>query len=915
MNHSAWWVAGLLALPACNGKDDTADTSEGLNGPSMVHVEFEDSFASGSEITFSVDADDEDGVGGLAIFFRTQDAEYWNNRPMEGQAGVAEWTMVLSGEEVGAPGLEYYFRAEDMGLVTASSYLPLSGADDPFSLTVVDAGLPLPFVEDFEADSLFSLGWVNVWHEFGGYPWRITDVHSESGEHSVVHQRGLEDGSEMDDWLLTPPLDFSGTDAIQVGWQEYGSSISDLTASLWISTGDRDPAEGDYEQVAELSPTSGAEWERAPVVDLSAWGGEPKVFLAWRYQGTHAGDWYLDDVQVQDLSCDLSLALAWPEGTLAPGDTVPVTATLSNRIGVPCGTLDVALSLPDGGATAPAAQPVTSGVETGEDVVFDVVIDTDFPDHSILAIQVDVTGEADAWSIDDEILVGLASEGRLNITTLADGNIQVRLGVGDPEAPDWEEAVHASYELAGTTQLVLDLTDKRESMPPGPGPDRWFARVTSDADAYVELFEIEFAGQATTAMNLPNWYGPGTGLVYAPDPPSPIIVQEVVNPSSASPGTTGISVDLVVYNEGADSDGRVEATFSSSSPHVTVQNPGPVTLADPRWTGNSALQVPTTFLFDVSADHTDSTAVDLSLDVVEYDSAGTAVIGSWSLPVSVEVPWPVLKAVAIVVDDSGGDGDGLLEPGESGEIEVDLRNIGGLATFGTVSGSLVVGAGSTGVVSTSGDSDLLGTLPVGVTRTGSFDVSLDASATTGDVLDLSLDLTDGTQDYTVALELVVGERPWISFSATDDAVGDHYGYDFDVLNGFYRTDGTTLEIMVESAEDFDLSTAFLEAWMPTSGGAYDYVRMVLSGGIAQLQGYQGGFISLPAPTVESVDSRRVKISWPVSDMQLAGTSLRVGLGSGWCGVDTGSFCDHFPDRWGYYYHATYDSTDFFVLDW
>jgi hypothetical protein len=120
---------------------------------------------------------------------------------------------------------------------------------------------------------------------------------------------------------------------------------------------------------------------------------------------------------------------------------------------------------------------------------------------------------------------------------------------------------------------------------------------------------------------------------------------------------------------------------------------------------------------------------------------------------------------------------------------------------------------------------------------------------------------------------------------------------------------------VESAEDFDLSSAFLEAWMPTSGGAYDYLRMVLSGGIAQLQGYASGFISLPAPTVESVDSRRVKISWPVSDMQLVASSLRIGLGSGWCGVDTGSFCDHFPDRWGYYYHATYDSTDFFVLDW
>ena len=181
MNHGVWWVAGLLTLPACNGKDDTADTSDGLDGPSMVHVEFEDSFSSGAEITFAVEADDDDGVGGVSIFFRTAGADYWNNRPMAGQVGVEEWTVALSGEEVGAPGLEYYFRGEDLGPVKASSYLPLAGADDPFSLTVVDAGLPLPFVEDFEADSLFSLGWVNVWHEFGGYPWRITDVGGAPG--------------------------------------------------------------------------------------------------------------------------------------------------------------------------------------------------------------------------------------------------------------------------------------------------------------------------------------------------------------------------------------------------------------------------------------------------------------------------------------------------------------------------------------------------------------------------------------------------------------------------------------------------------------------------------------------------------------------------------------------------------------
>ena len=43
---------------------------------------------------------------------------------------------------------------------------------------------------------------------------------------AIQAPRGLEDGIEMDDWMISPALDFSEIEQIQVGWSEYGTAAN-----------------------------------------------------------------------------------------------------------------------------------------------------------------------------------------------------------------------------------------------------------------------------------------------------------------------------------------------------------------------------------------------------------------------------------------------------------------------------------------------------------------------------------------------------------------------------------------------------------------------------------------------------------------------------------------------------------------
>ena len=901
----------LLGVVACSKDNETTDSGDvSLVGPEMSHAADESTYFEGDALALAVEAADEQGVAGIDVFFRLEGSTYWENRPLED--GADGWAVELPGADVQKPGVEYYFRAVDMGEPSAVSYLPLEAADAPFSVTVKPRGAALPFVADFEYEGLYQSGWVNVAAGFQGNPWEISALQAYGGSQSVVHVRGLEDIDPMDDYLISPALDLSQVAEAQVSWLERGSSINEgLSASLWISTGSRDPVDGDFVLVEELELAENAVWRRSDVINLSEWAGEAEVYLAWRYAGQNAGDWFLDDITVKELSCDAKMSLAWTPNPVHPGEDGTLTVHVDNPVEASCADVSVGLSVdPAVGtldqATVDAGELPAQGSTQAD---FVLSIDQEWPDNTYVPVDVTVTADGDVFIETLILTVGQASEARLSMDLMTDGLVQLSLGVGDPDAPEWEELLYASTESAGVLELSFDITEKEPYLGPAPGTQRWWARIYTEADLSVDQFEIDFGDTTYAASILPIMGMGQESLVYIPEPPEPVLVGDSTSPNPVAPGDS-VSLWVDLYNMGAVTAGQTTATLSSSHPSVSITAPGPVDVGSGLWSGGESRTISDSFGFDVDAGHVDST--DLSFEVLLDDG-----VEQWTLPLDVAVPWPVMKIMAIRIDDSAtGDGDGLLEPGETADLEFDILNAGDLDATGMVVANLAIGTSSTASATTPGTSDTLGTMQVGTDRTANFQVTVDASSTLGDTLLLELDFADSVANYQSNIEVVLGELPWLPLSSADDAAGDSNGYGFDILNAHWRTDGVTMGFRFEAAAPFDQTKDYAEAWMVSAGGDYQFYRLMLQGSTARLQGYDSGFINLPQPTLTFPDATHAILEWNIADMgQLTTNNLSVGLGAGWCQVDTGSFCDHFPNGWGYYYHSTYSTFGFFPISW
>ncbi len=904
-------LAGLAWLPACTGHTTTTDSAQPLLGPVLSHTAPEGPFVAGEAIALSAEASDEDGVAAVDMVYRVEGGDYWETLSLAAQTGSDTWLGEVPDTDVDAPALEYYFRAADALGIT--SFLPLDNAASPYSLAVADKGTPLPFHEDFEDYTagygpLYSIGWASVADGFGGYPYEISLARAWDGEAAVLHPRGYEGIALLDDWLLAPSLDFSGVDAVQVSWYETGSATELADHSLWISTVDRDPRSDTHELVAELPAPAESGFERSAVYDLSAWAGEPVVYLAWHYLGEYADDWTLDAVSVRELTCDPALTLDWLSGPVSPGDTASLAVDVVNGLDVGCAGLTATVSFPEGGATADGELSL-GDLEAGGALAgtFQVDVDLETPDNSYLAAVLTVSDGLDSWTLEQDLLIGAASELRVELDVTSEGVVQLVVGVGDPEAPDWSVDLAAESLLAGTYSYDLDITDQHELLPPRAGDDRWFLEIDASGSGSVTLFEIDHDSW-TYPGSSESWWGDEDPVVaWLPEPADPVLASTLTDPDPIAPGDE-VTVSLNLRNDGATTSDAVTATLSSSDADATVLTTDPAELTTAPWAAGSTA-APVAFTVQVSPDHVDST--DLALVLTLDDGVET-----WELPVTLSVPWVVVKATSIEIDDSsGGNGDGLLDAGETATLEIDLTNVGDLDADGFVDAVATIDSASTASAALGEDSDTLSSLGVDATKTADFEVTVDAGASPGDTLILSLASTDDRATYTTPVSLVLGEPPWLSVSPIDDDRGDAYGYTFDLLNVLYRVKDDHLELLFQAGDTYDPATAFVELWGVASSGDYVYYRMAMQSGKATLQGYDSGFVDLGEPAVTNESATDLKISWPLSDMDPAVTSLQVGFGAGWCSTDTESFCDHFPDGWGYYYHSTYSTSSFFSLRW
>lgn len=211
---------------------------------------------------------------------------------------------------------------------------PLAAAGDLPARLPADAAsdrLDLMF-EGFEV-SLPPLGWGRL--NLGtSHTWVRTFNRRRSGAFSAWVESGP-DGTWQDEWLVAP-VDLSGTVAPQVEWYESESDWPTLGEHHYLmasTTSATDPAA--FTVLRDMTPADHviAGFDGDPmVVDLSAYANEPLVYLAWRYVGSQADDWYIDDLRVfESLDVDIRGIAMAPDGLALHGeDVITPVATFLN---------------------------------------------------------------------------------------------------------------------------------------------------------------------------------------------------------------------------------------------------------------------------------------------------------------------------------------------------------------------------------------------------------------------------------------------------------------------------------------------------------------------------------------------------------------------------------------------------------
>ncbi len=902
----------LLALAACDSGTDSVPATV-YAGPEMEHTP-PASPSEGEDVALSVTATDIDGVASVRVYYRSGTATAFSPAAMEVDGDT--WSVTIPGTSVDDPALEYYFEAADLGDPSTESLLPEEGEREPFSVAVNVVGLAVPFVEDFEpgdgeSERLSSLGWANASQGFTGYGWELSTARTHAGAYSVGHGRGIADIDPLDDWLISPAIDLGAAPSAQVTWYEYGASVDEASHTLMVSTGSRDPADGEYTALSNPlpAPTDG-EWARSAAYDLSAYTGQV-IYLAWHYVGQDADDWYIDDVAVTELGADLVASLATSPEVVRPGESGVLTVSVTNTSSVSASDVSVSVELPDGGASFTSSSQLVGEIAAGASGTadFDYTVGGTTSDNRYLPLTVTVSSSGDPVVLDDQLLVGRASSASFTFDNLATGSVRVSVGVGDLDAPDYELEVFAGEAAEGETTYTADITDAYASLPPAAGALRWWLRVDTAEGGTVTDFAINYDATDYVSTDTPSAVASDNeGVIYLPEPPAPTILDVTSTPDALDPGSTGVTLAIDLYNAGADGSGPLVATLASTHVDLTVLDGGPVTLDPGVFEADEVLNVSGLFSVEVSTAHTDSEPVTAELTLTDG-------VDSWTEEVSLAVPFPVAKITGIEIDDDGR--DGILDPDESAEFTFRVTNTGDESMSGQVVGTLGIGASSTASATAGTNSESVGTLGVGDTEiVDDFEVMVTGGAA-GDTVVLELTLVDNLRSYVALFPLTLGERPFVSMSDLDDPLGDVVNGDgFDVLNGTWRVDGDNLELRLQSDTVFDASTLFVEAWGESSGADYDLYILVAQSGVGSLRGYSfatSSFTTLADPVVSYPDASTVQIDVSITALGLSFDSFTLGFGVGWCG-EPDYYCDHFPDGWGYPYSG-YDPSGWYELSW
>ncbi|MEZ4317490.1 MAG: choice-of-anchor J domain-containing protein [Myxococcota bacterium] len=900
-----WAVLAVLSGCTDDGTPIVGDTAAVpvLEGPVITHVPPEGVYREGDPIALEATAEDDDGVEGIDVYFRTAGELPYFVLPLDrGEDDV--YRGVLEGPDVNAPGLQYHLRAFDRSDFRVPADFPADGPDAPITVPVSVVPLPVPYEQPFDGTTtsfgVYEVGWSEHALGFRGERWAVVRNVGTTGG-AAVHGDGYAGIEAVDDWLVTPALDLSGLESAEVRFAQRGEHTERMGVhSLWLSTGSPNPDDGDFVQVTALpDPPEGA-WATAPVVDLSAWAGQSSVVLAWRYEGGHTDVWQLDDVRVRVFGPDLQL-VSVEAPRLDPGTVGALEVTLANLGAPTAGPVTLTGDADPTRAQFPGSVAL-GALGTGQTVTaaLDFAVDPEHPDNTALPVVLAATDGSDGGTWPVELLVGDRTRGIVRVQTLDAGYIRVWVGTGNPLQPHAEEVAFLGNRPAGVHTFEADLSDHLQYLPSVPGRLRWWVRLETAAQASLVGFGIDYDGQ-TEWTDTVGPFPPGQeALFYLPGRAEPVLVGGMAVPDPIVPGEPA-TVELTLRNDGGWTVGETRVRYASADPDLTVLAIDDVLSGPSGWAPGAVTTVSVPVL--VASGHTDSTPVALQLTVSDT-------VDAFPLPVDVPVPWADLRFGAVRVVDLGANGNGILDPGEGASLLVEVRNDGALATE-PVTCTLQQTAGPS--VTLDGAGAFLGPVAPGAATGASFAVVASAGAV-GDELIFDLACADARASWSTDVSVVIGGVGWTPFPL--DPVGDAgAGSPMDLRDGRWRVDGDVLSIEMTSATDLDLATLGFEIWGFSAQSGFSNHVVIAQAGMAQLYGVRsGGFDFLADVPLTLVDTDTVRVDLDLPSMQLSLNELAMGVGAGFCA--TGDlYCDHWPDGWGNPYASAPNTQIWFLLTW
>jgi len=284
-------------------------------------------------------------------------------------------------------------------------------------------------------------------------------------------------------------------------------------------------------------------------------------------------------------------------------------------------------------------------------------------------------------------------------------------------------------------------------------------------------------------------------------PAGPYLVVETYN-NVIDYGQTN-NLDIVLKNVGVDTATTVNTTISTTDVNATITNPtyayGTIN-AGSLSTASSAA-----FTLSVADDVADQYAVEIAIEIT---SGGT----TWNEAKFVTVNAPELSVgSSLVIDDSDGDNDGILDPGETVDIHILSSNVGH-ADVANVIGNIVSANAELTLNSVT-------TSPIELAIGGSaqefiFNITADEETADGTSSTISYTVTGGTSNQynaTADFELVIGFVPEYcvpTSASTDDEFIQRVQFntiDNSSTQGPAYTDFTSISTDVVQGESYPIT--------------------------------------------------------------------------------------------------------------